>query len=181
MAGGIGRLVLLTLVLLVCPSMNQAQQPVPVERVVFVCEHGSVKSLIAASYFNRGAKERGIPFAAVARGIAPDPTVPGVVQAGMNADGLGVSGFVPRLFRSADLDGVSLVVSFDQDITSEVGTRVPVLHWDKLPGVLVDYRRGRDAIVARVNELLDSLAKEDVHRARGSQPRLPGHAGPPNR
>jgi len=160
MAGGIGRLVLLTLALLVCPSMNQAQQPVPVERVVFVCEHGSVKSLIAASYFNRSARERGIPFAAVARGIAPDPTVPGVVQAGMNADGLGVSGFVPRLFRSADLDGVSLVVSFDQDLSSEVGTRVPVLHWDNLPGVLVDYRRGRDAIVARVNELLESLAKE---------------------
>jgi len=84
----------------------------------------------------------------------------------MNADGLGVSGFVPRLFRSADLDGVSLVVSFDQDLTSEVGTRVPVLHWDNLPGVLVDYRRGRDAIVERVNELLERLAKEEAQRAR---------------
>jgi len=166
MARGIGRLVLLTLVLLVSPAMNQAQQPVPVKRVVFVCEHGSVKSLIAASYFNRSARERGIAFAAVARGIAPEPTVPGVVRAGMNADGLGVSGFVPRLFRSADLDGVSLVVSFDQDLTSEVGTRVPVLHWDNLPGVLVDYRRGRDAIVERVNELLERLAKEEAQRAR---------------
>jgi hypothetical protein len=27
---------------------------------VFVCEHGSVKCLVAASYFNRGAQSRGL-------------------------------------------------------------------------------------------------------------------------
>ena len=40
--------------------------------VVFVCLHGSVKSVMAAAHFNRIAKERQLPFVAVARGVEPD-------------------------------------------------------------------------------------------------------------
>ena len=43
--------------------------------VVFVCEHGSVKSLVAMEYFNRGAKARALAYRAVARGTAPEPKV----------------------------------------------------------------------------------------------------------
>ncbi|MDB6104782.1 MAG: protein tyrosine phosphatase [Gammaproteobacteria bacterium] len=46
-------------------SLNE---PAP---VVFVCEHGSVKSLIAMVYFNRSVRERRLPYRAVARGTAP--------------------------------------------------------------------------------------------------------------
>jgi hypothetical protein len=157
----IARLALLTLaVCLGVPSTDQAQQPAPLERVVFVCEHGSVKSLIAATYFNQSAKARGLAFTAVARGTAPEATVPRIVQDHLNADGTSVSGFVPRLFRSADLDGASLVVTFDQDIAPIVGDRVPLLHWDNLPGVLADYQRGRDAIVKKVDALLERLQED---------------------
>ena len=83
------------------------------------------------------------------------------MQDRLNADGASVSGFVPQLFRSADLDGTSLVVSFDQEIAPIVGGRVPLLHWDNLPGVLADYPHGRDAIVKKVDALLESL-KEDA-------------------
>ena len=41
-------------------------------KVVFVCEHGNVKSLMAASCFNQLAEQRGLPFRAVSRGVAPD-------------------------------------------------------------------------------------------------------------
>ena len=44
--------------------------------VVFVCEHGSVKSLVAQEWFNRRAKERGLAVRAVSRGITPDASVP---------------------------------------------------------------------------------------------------------
>jgi len=142
------------------PPTDQAQQPAPVKRIVFVCEHGSVKSLIAATYFNQSAKARGLDFAAVARGTAPELTVPRIVQDRLKADGTSVSGFVPQLFRSVDLDGASLVVSFDQDIAPIVAGRVPLLHWDNLPGVLADYPRGRDAIVKKVDALLEGLKKD---------------------
>src|ERR1700730_7161909 len=115
-------------------------------RVVFVCEHGSVKSLIAMDYFNRSARERGLAYRAVARGTAPEATVPRAVQEGLRSDGFDVSGFVPRLFKASDVDDASFVVSFDQDITKIVGGRARNLKWDNLPAVSTDYALGRDEI-----------------------------------
>jgi arsenate reductase (thioredoxin) len=135
---------------------ENASEPV---HVVFVCEHGSVKSLIAMVYFNARAHERGLPYQAVARGTAPEPVVPRPVREGLRVSGFDVSGFVPQLFKASDLDGASLVVSFDQDINETVGGRVPHLRWDNLPGVLADYARGRDEIVRHVDSLLDTLSR----------------------
>lgn len=39
------------------------------QQVVFVCEHGNVKSLMAASYFNQLAAQRGLRWRAVSREI----------------------------------------------------------------------------------------------------------------
>jgi hypothetical protein len=127
--------------------------------VVFVCEHGSVKSLIAMVYFNRGAHERGLPLQAIARGTAPEPTVPGPVRDGLRVSGFDVSEFVPQLFKVSDMDDASLVVSFDQDIAKIVGGRARHLRWDNLPGVLANYARGRDEIVRHVDALLDELTR----------------------
>jgi arsenate reductase (thioredoxin) len=128
-------------------------------RVVFVCEHGSVKSLVAMEYFNRTAKARGLAYRAVARGTAPEPAVPRAVRDGLRSDGFDVSAFEPRKFAASDLDRASLVVSFDQDVARIVGARARYLRWDDLPGVLADYTRGRDEIVRHVDALLDQLAR----------------------
>ncbi|MGB5132925.1 MAG: hypothetical protein WBO00_09940 [Steroidobacteraceae bacterium] len=45
-------------------------------QIALVCEHGSVKSLIAASLFDRAAGQRGLPFRAVSRGVNPEQHVP---------------------------------------------------------------------------------------------------------
>ena len=81
----------------------------------------------------------------------------GLGQAGMN-----VSQYVPRVLVVSDLSGASLVVSFDQDIDATVDGKVRQLRWDNLPGVLADYPRGRDAIVQKVDALIDALAKGGV-------------------
>jgi hypothetical protein len=130
----------------------------PPTQVVFVCEHGSVKSLVAMEYFNRRSQERGLRYRAVARGTAPEPAVPAAVRKGLHADGFDISGFAPRLLSASDVDGVALVVSFDEDITKTVGGRARHLKWDNLPGVLANYPRGRDAIVSQVDALIEALA-----------------------
>ena len=44
-------------------------QPSPRDKaVVFVCEHGAAKSVVATAYFNKLAAERGLPFRATFRG-----------------------------------------------------------------------------------------------------------------
>ncbi len=40
--------------------------------VIFVCEHGAAKSIIAAAYFNKLAQDRKIKVRAIARGTHPD-------------------------------------------------------------------------------------------------------------
>lgn len=129
------------------------------KQVLFVCEHGSVKSLVAMEYFNRRSKERGLPYRAMARGTAPEPAVPPSVRDGLSEDGFDVSGFVPQALRAWDFEHVALVVSFDDDITKTVGGRTRYLKWDDLPGVLADYPRARDAIVSQVDALIDALAR----------------------
>ena len=136
-----------------------ATRPRPPTGIVFVCEHGSVKSLVAMEHFNRKAQERGLPYRAVARGTAPAPTVPPSVREELLVDGFDVSSFVPQLLRATDVDNVALVVSFDDDITKTVGGRTRYLKWDGLPGVLADYPRGRDAIVRQVDTLIETLAR----------------------
>jgi hypothetical protein len=156
-------LVLLTLAVAVGRSATAqsvaATHSRPSTRVVFVCEHGSVKSLVAMEYFNRRSQERGLLYRAVARGTAPDPTVPARVREGLHGDGFDVAAFVPRLLSASDVDDAALVVSFDEDITKTVGSRVRYLEWNDLPGVLADYPRGRDAIVRQVDALIDTLAR----------------------
>jgi protein-tyrosine-phosphatase len=135
-----------------------ATRPRPPTGIVFVCEHGSVKSLVAMEHFNRKAQEHGLPYRAVARGTAPAPTVPPSVREGLHADGFDVSSFVPQLLRATDVDNVALVVSFDDDISTTVGGTTRYLKWDDLPGVLDDYPRGREAIVRQVDTLIETLA-----------------------
>jgi len=48
----------------------------PPRRVLFVCLHGSAKSLIALEHFRRLAAERGIAVEAAAAGTAPDAEIP---------------------------------------------------------------------------------------------------------
>ena len=135
-----------------------ATRPRPPTGIVFVCEHGSVKSLVAMEHFNRKAQEHGLPYRAVARGTAPAPTVPPSVREGLHADGFDVSSFVPQLLRATDVDNVALVVSFDDDISTTVGGTTRYLKWDDLPGVLDEYPRGREAIVRQVDTLIETLA-----------------------
>jgi protein-tyrosine-phosphatase len=54
--------------------------------VVFVCEDGSAKSLVAASFFERLAKERGIAVRALSRGTAPDASMPAAVVEALRGD-----------------------------------------------------------------------------------------------
>ena len=141
------------------PRLTGARAPA---QVVFVCEHGSVKSLVASVYFNRRAQERGLPYRAVARGVTPDSTVPTPVREGLRADGFKLSDFVPQLFQAPDADHAALVVSFDQEITKMVEGRTRHVKWDHLPEVMADYPRGRDAIVRQIDALVDELTRSGL-------------------
>jgi arsenate reductase len=154
--------VALGLLLLGGPRGRPARQPADTQRIVFVCEHGTVKSVVAAALFNKLARERGLAAVALSRGTAPDSALPALVRDGLLADGAGPWRARPTRLTAADVAGASLFVSFDQPIDALVDRRVPVRRWDGTPSVMASYRAGRDAILERVRALVAEL-----ERARG--------------
>lgn len=134
-------------------------KPAPA-RVVFVCEHGTVKSLVALEYFKHLARARGLQIDASSRGTNPDSLVPSLVRTGLEADGFDVSPFRPQRFTRADLGPGALVIALDADVESVVRNTTDVLRWDGLPSVMADYVGARNALVVRVERLVDSLARK---------------------
>ena len=140
------------------------------QTVVFVCEHGTVKSVVALAYFRQLAQERHLNIRAISRGTAPDAAVPARVREGLRLDGLVLGPFTPVRFSRADLVSAIAVISFDQPSVADlVGGRVPTARWNGLPAVSEDYRIARDSIRHRVARLVDSL-----DRVRRSEPRPQG-------
>lgn len=131
-----------------------------VHPIVFVCEHGNVKSLMAASYFNRLAEERGLAVRAVARGTAPDSTeVPAPIQAGLRTDGLDASAFRPEKLSQQDLSGARRVVWINTALPPELDLGVTASDsWTNVPPASVDFQAARRALLDNLDALLRDLA-----------------------
>ena len=129
-------------------------------RVMFVCEHGYAKSMVAAHLFERLAAKRGANVVAVSRGIAPESPVPPALVANMARDGFDVSGFQPTKLTAADLRRADRVVVFNVDLPGPGNKKAE--RWD-VPALSDGYPAARDAIVARLEALLDRLSSSRKH------------------
>lgn len=134
-------------------------------RVVFVCEHGSAKSLVAASFFERMAKERGIALRAVSRGTAPDASVPAAVVEALRGDGFDVAAFKPQRLTEADVLAADRVIAIGVDL-GEVGARARtrVVRWDDIPPFAASYPHARQAILSHIGSLLGDFERQRPDR-----------------
>lgn len=120
---------------------------------LFVCQHGSAKSLIAMAHFNRLAAERGLTLRASSAGTEPDDEVPPHVLAGLRADGIDLGPLRPAQVTQAMARRAARIVSFGPRLDQLVPAGRRVEAWE-VPAVSDDYAIARDAIVARVRALL---------------------------
>jgi protein-tyrosine-phosphatase len=127
--------------------------------VVFVCEHGSAKSIIAAAHFNKLAGERKMNLRAIARGTNPDEELSPKTIEGLRADGLTPSEQKPKKLSNGDIVGVARVVTFCQ-LPEDYYKAVTVEEWTNVPPVSQDYDKARDAMVERINHLLDEMKQK---------------------
>jgi arsenate reductase (thioredoxin) len=127
--------------------------------VVFVCEHGNVKSLIAMQWFNRLAVERHLSARAVSRGLTPENPVPPPIRRRLKDDGFDVSSFEARPLASGDLDGATRLVMIGADAppwAHRAGLQVET--WTAIPPASESYAASRDALRERIAALLATLA-----------------------
>jgi protein-tyrosine-phosphatase len=125
--------------------------------IVFVCLHGSVKSQMAAAHFNRIARERGLPYTAVSRGIEVDASIPTKIRDGLSLDGLAPADDVPLPLAATEAEHAIDVVAFDAVPDDRRGV-AEVHYWSDVPPATKNYTAARDAIVRHIDDLVSALA-----------------------
>lgn len=128
------------------------------QKIAFVCLHGSAKSLIAAEYFNRLAREKSLPLHATTSGPEPDPEVPSNVVEGMKTRGIDVHAYRPALIAAGQLADADLIVSFACDAGRKLAPGKPEERWDDCPAVSDDFDVAWEFITGRVEKLVTRLA-----------------------
>jgi arsenate reductase (thioredoxin) len=142
-----------------CALAQVEQSPAQAASVVFVCEHGSVKSLIAASLFNQAAGAKSLPLRAVARGVVPDESVPSAIAEALARDGFQVKDFKPLQVSRTEAAAATRVVaiSLDSGLLKSI-ERSEVEKWNDVPAASTDYIAAREALRRHVDALLAQLA-----------------------
>jgi arsenate reductase (thioredoxin) len=124
--------------------------------IIFVCEHGAAKSILAATYFNRLAAEHGLDVRAVARGANPDQEISEQTLRGLAEDEMTPTELTPRKLSLDDVQSVQRIVSFCE-LPQEYSLNAIIEQWDGIPAVSENYERARDAIIERIRQMLDQI------------------------
>jgi len=124
--------------------------------IVFVCEHGAAKSIIAAVYFNKLANETKSSLRAVARGTHPDQELSPKTIVGLRADGLMPTETTPQKLSLTDIETAQTIITFC-DLPEEYQNKVVIEHWNNVPPVSENYEKARDVIIAHLNQLMNTI------------------------
>jgi arsenate reductase len=150
-----------SIILLPWASTFAQQRPIPAvhERtILFVCEHGSAKSVIAAAQFNDLAAKNGLPYRAIARGVHPDKEIPPYIRTGLGVEGLDIRGWEPKRFDEADELRAERVITLGCALpTSNTSAAGKLQDWN-VPSPTESYQNASRAIAERIALLLRALA-----------------------
>jgi protein-tyrosine-phosphatase len=127
--------------------------------VVFVCEHGAAKSVIATAYFNKIAAERGLKARATYRGVNPQADLSVSAMKGLKEDGLSVDEHKPSPISQGDVDQATVIFAIGCTLPSNAVASGKAGSWDDVPEDR-GYGPTRDAIKRHVEELVDKLLKQ---------------------
>ena len=162
---------------LVCGISSAADQAAASE-VVFVCEHGNVKSLMAASYFNQLAEQRGLRLRAISRGSAPDSnTVPQPIAAATARRRCRGERLPPCEGRGDRSRRSQCASSRSAPTCQQACEREEqrIERWDDVPPASTSYDAARTSLKTHIAELLEQLLREPPgrqpnrrHQAAGS-------------
>ena len=133
--------------------------PQTAPKVVFVCEHGAAKSVMAAAEFRRMAKEKGLTVDVVSRGTVPDAEIPAAIRNGLMSDGMDIGAAKPVKVSAQDLAGATKIVSFGPDLAEWLPKGSKTLDWSATPSPGKDYRAAREYIVKQLEPLVADLEK----------------------
>jgi protein-tyrosine-phosphatase len=125
--------------------------------IVFVCEHGAAKSIIAATYWNKFAQEQGVRIQCLARGTNPDIALSSYAVAGLHEDGQIPNQLTPQKLLPEEVSAAERVIAFC-DLPEVDSKKTNIEYWENVPAVSEDYGKARDIIVAKLQAMIKDLA-----------------------
>jgi arsenate reductase (thioredoxin) len=151
-------------------SAHDAARPSPKAakptHVLFMCPHGAAKSVLAAAYFTRLAKERGLDVRVDSAGTEPDAAVAPAVATHLKKNGYEIPIAKPRQATADDVATHDVVVSMGCDLKGLPKPKGTLLNWDDVPGPGEDFARADDAIKKRVTALVEELVRQERSPSR---------------
>jgi protein-tyrosine-phosphatase len=138
------------------PSAAALAGPTAEPTVVFVCEHGAAKSVIATAYFNKIAAERGLQARASYRGVNPQADLSVTAMKGLKDDGLSVDEHKPVPISQSDVDAATVIFAIGCTLPSSATASGKAASWDDVPEDR-GYGPTRDAIKRHVEDLVDRM------------------------
>jgi len=142
--------------ILTIAGVPQAPAAAAAPHVVFVCEHGAAKSLIASAYFNKLANERGLAARAIFRAVDPQDALSVRAVAGLKADGVAIPDGQPAAIAASDVAQATHIFAIGCTLPTAATASGKSRSWDDVPDNQ-GYEPMRDAIVRHVRALLDTL------------------------
>src|SRR5206468_3364387 len=137
-------------------GMSTQSAAVAEPTVVFVCEHGAAKSVIATMYFTMIAAERGLHARATYRGVNPQADLSVGALKGLRDDGLSVPDQKPSPITQADIETATVMFAIGCTLPSNATASGKAGTWDDVPEDK-GYGAMRDAIKRHVERVIDDL------------------------
>jgi len=127
--------------------------------ILFVCEHGSAKSIVAAAHFNRAAKKEGIQLNVIARGTNPDAIVPEKINTLLQKDGFPAYENKPIQLTNEDIQIADYVVTFNP--LPSVYNNIPKVEQWNIPSLEDRYPAARDSILVNIRRIIDRIKTDN--------------------
>jgi arsenate reductase (thioredoxin) len=139
--------------------LTPASQPAE-SQVVFICEHGNVKSLMATNYFNQLARQKGLSVRAISRGTEPDSTtVPLPIIKGLKQDGFDVSNYRPLKINAEELSKAQRVILINAELPETLKKLNSASEsWEDVPPASVNFTASSQALKLHIEKLIKEVA-----------------------
>ena len=135
--------------------------------VLFVCQHGAAKSVIAARHFAELARARGLTVNASAAGVEPDEVIPAPVIEGLRKDGVDDQDAPPQAVTRELMENAQIVVAFGCDLSPITDDASRIIQWKGVPAVSDGYDAARSEILSRLPAILDVAEQQSNQEGSG--------------
>jgi protein-tyrosine-phosphatase len=125
--------------------------------VLFVCQHGAAKSVLAAAELERLAAGAGIQISVRAAGVEPEAAVAPAVLALLPEKAAVFGRQRPRRINEQDIGESALTITFNLLASDLPATPRRTLAWDDVPSVSERPGEAREAIDRHLVALLETM------------------------